>query len=243
LAADEIHVWRTTLDWPVSSVCALSQILSADEQEKAARFHFEEDRLRAIIGRGLLRTLLGHIIDLPPARLRFVYGHYGKPELVDDLTPTPLGFNISHSGNLILLAIARTRAVGIDVEQIRTNIEWQAIAAHYFSVCERRLLATLMPEAKADAFFACWTRKEAYIKARGGGLSLPLDQFDVTLLPGQPAQLLRTRQDPGEYLHWQLHDLDLGDGYKAAVAAKTATLQLRCWNWSAGDIPEAAQVG
>jgi 4'-phosphopantetheinyl transferase len=231
LPDDEVHVWRTTLDMAASNVAVLRQLLSPDERERADRFHFEADRRRGIIGRGYVRLLLGQILNLPPKKLQFRYDEFGKPSLVPKQVP-PLEFNVSHSGNLILIAITTGRAVGVDVERIRTDLDPDSIAAHFFSANECKILASLAVPLRYQAFFACWTRKEAYLKARGIGLSLPLDQFDVSFLPDEEPRLLATRHDPAEVRQWRLRALDLSSDYAAALAAAGSTWKLKCWNWN-----------
>ena len=230
LPEDEIHVWRTTLDMAVSGFAKLQQILSSDERERADRFHFEVDRRRGVIGRGCLRLLLGQILDLPANELQFEYDEFGKPGLIPrhDL---PLQFNVSHSGDLILIAITIGRAVGVDVERIRTDLDPDGIAARFFSADERKILASLAGPVRYQAFFTCWTRKEAYLKAKGVGLSLPLDQFDVSFLPNETPRLLATRPDSAEAARWRLEALDVAAGYVAALAAPGSAWKLKCWNW------------
>jgi 4'-phosphopantetheinyl transferase len=230
LPKDEIHVWRTTLDMVPSDFARLRQILSPDERERADRFHFELDRRRGVIGRGYLRLLLGKILDLPANKLQFEYDEFGKPSLISRQGLT-LQFNVSHSGDLILIAITMGRAVGVDVERIRTDLDPDSIAAHFFSANECKILASLAGPVRYNAFFSCWTRKEAYLKARGIGLSLPLDQFDVSFLPDQEPRLLATRHDPAEARLWKLQALDVASDYAAALAAPGSTWRLKCWNW------------
>jgi 4'-phosphopantetheinyl transferase len=230
LPDDEVHVWRTTLDMAASGFAKLRQILSPEEQERADRFHFEVDRRRSVIGRGYLRLLLGEILDLPANKLQFEYDEFGKPSL----TPgqgLPLQFNVSHSGDLILIAITVGRAVGVDVERIRTDLDPDSIAARFFSANECKILASLAGPVRYQAFFVCWTRKEAYLKARGIGLSLSLDQFDVSFLPNEEPRLLATRHDPAEARRWRLQALDLSGDYVAALAAPASSWKLKCWNW------------
>lgn len=234
LPEDEVHVWRAGLNWPAQGIGELKQILSPDEREKADRFHFDVDRRRHVVGRGLLRLLLGRCLGAAPDRLQFDYSAHGKPSLAVASAKMPLQFNVSHSGELVLIALARGRVVGVDVERIRTDMEVKGIAERFFSPGERTALAALDASVQHDAFFACWTRKEAYIKARGEGLSLPLDQFDVSLAPGQPARLLETRPDPAEARRWVLRELDVGAEHKAALAVERAGWQLRAWDWPAG---------
>src|SRR5882757_3645072 len=230
LPEDEVHVWRTTLDMVPSGFETLRQILSSDERERASRFHLAADQRRGVIGRGYLRLLLGRILDLPANKLQFEYDEFGKPSLIPD-QGLPLQFNVSHSGDLVLIAITIGRAVGVDVEKIRTDLDLDGIAARFFSASEYRILASLAGPGRYHAFFACWTRKEAYLKARGVGLSLPLDQFDVSFLPEEEPRLLATRPDPAEAKQWKLQRLDPSSGYAAALAAAGSAWKLRCWDW------------
>jgi 4'-phosphopantetheinyl transferase len=228
----EVHVWRTALNLPARLLAGLERILAADEQERVRRFRFEGDRRRYLVGRGLLRVLLGRYLEIAPARVRFDYTRFGKPHLAAGLAPRLLQFNVSHSGEQLLIAVADGRALGVDVEQIRPDIGVDAIAGRFFSSNEQAALAGLAGCARIEAFFDCWTRKEAYIKAKGEGLSLPLDQFDVALMPGEAARLIETRPDPAEARRWRLASLDVADGYRAALAVEGDGWTLRCWDWS-----------
>jgi 4'-phosphopantetheinyl transferase len=239
LAEDEVHVWRATLDQPAEFTAILEPILASDERERVRRFYFDRDRTRCLISRGLLRTLLGRYLGSPPGALRFDYSRFGKPSLAG----TPLQFNVSHSGELLLIAIAHHRAVGVDVEQIRREMSVVEIAQRFFSANERTALAALAEPLRPDAFFACWTRKEAYIKARGEGLSLPLDGFDVAFLPGEAARLLATRPDPAEARRWCLSELDVADGYKAALAVEGSEWTLKCWDWPGEQAAACCHIG
>jgi 4'-phosphopantetheinyl transferase len=230
---NEVHVWRATLDWPAETAAGLESILSGDERERVRRLYFERDRQRCLISRGLLRTLLGRYLDRPPETLSFDYGSSGKPGLAS--LAIPLQFNVSHSGELLLIAVTCGRAIGVDVEEIRRDKGVLEIAERFFSGNERDVLAGLPAELQHDAFFDCWTRKEAYIKAKGDGLSLPLDQFDVAFGPGQGAQLLATRPDGAEAARWRLKELDVADGYKAALAVEGSGWGLKCWDWQVRD--------
>lgn len=231
LPDNEVQVWRAMLDRPLSRVQILHQTLSEDEQQRAARFYFDHDRQHYIVARGLLRALLGHYLKVEPAQLRFTYNAYGKPRLVGQPDQPSLSFNLSHSGGFVLYAFARNRTVGIDVEQMRTNLDYEQMAEHVFSPYERQEFCRLAAEQKPDGFFNAWTRKEAYIKARGLGLALPLDQFDVSLHPDQPARLLKTHSEPLAAEQWSLCALTMGSGYKAALVVEGHAWQLRCWQW------------
>ena len=198
------------------------------------RFRFERDRRRYLVGRGLLRMLLGRYLGMTPHQVRFEYTVAGKPHLAPSQGERLLRFNLTHSGELLLIAVTDGRALGIDVEEVRNDIDVGEIAAHFFSPNEQRDLATLSGPRRIDAFFECWTRKEAYVKARGEGLSLPLDQFDVSLLPGESVRLIETRPDPAEARRWQLEALSVADGYKAALAVEGKGWALQCVDWPAG---------
>jgi 4'-phosphopantetheinyl transferase len=233
LPENEVHVWRTGLDIDPVGLAKLRGILSPDERERSNRFHFEADRRRSVIGRGYLRLLLGKILDLPADGLRFDRDEFGKPRLIPSQR-LPLQFNLSHSGDLILIAITIDRAVGIDVEKIRTDLDVDGVAARFFSANERETLALLAGPGRYEAFFTCWTRKEAYLKARGVGLSLALYQFDVSFLPDEEPRLLATRHDPAEARRWRLRALGLSPDYVAALAAQGADWKLKCWDWPPG---------
>jgi 4'-phosphopantetheinyl transferase len=224
----EAHVWRATIAWPEAAAHRFQQSLAADERDKMERFRFEKDRRRYLVGRGLLRSLLGRYLDVVPQALRFETTAAGKPHLASG--QGELQFNLAHSGDYVLIAITDGRSVGIDVEEVRDNFDAGEIAAHFFSPSEQRELEVLTGRAKIEAFFECWTRKEAYVKARGEGLSLPLDQFDVSLRLGEPARLIATRPDPAEARRWQLSGLDVADGYKAALVVEGQGWTLRFWN-------------
>ena len=152
LPADEVHVWRARLDWPQNCIAGLLQVLSTQERERAEGFHFDADRKRAIIGRGLARLLVGHCLDRPPDELRIEYNEFGKPAL-SAVHHSPLQFNVSHAGDLILVALARGRELGVDVEQMRTGFAIDAVAARFFSPNECRALAAIAPESRCEAFF------------------------------------------------------------------------------------------
>lgn len=224
LASGEVHLWRASLDVPPPWHAGLCQTLSPDEHERAARFYFAKDRRHFEAGRGLLRVLLGRYLSLPPQALRFAYGAQGKPLLKE------VEFNMSHSGGLVLYGVTQRWAIGVDVERHRPAVLRENIAESYFSPREVAALRSLQGAQQVAGFFNCWTRKEAYIKARGYGLSLPLDGFDVTLRPGEPARLLddRTGADPSR---WTLVDIPVAQGYAAALAVEAANFRLRQWRW------------
>ena len=229
----EVHVWRAPLDQPAGVVERLRSTLAEDEKLRAARFHFEKDRARFVVARGALRAILGRYLRVPPARLQFRYGPYGKPSLAAEFAASGLEFNVSHSHALGLIAVARGGALGIDVEHLRGDAAERQIAERFFSACEVAALCGLPAAQQPRAFFDCWTRKEAYIKARGEGLSFPLAEFDVSLRPDEPAALLRVRGDAREAERWTLRALDVAPGYAAALVAQGHGWRLKTWRWEA----------
>jgi 4'-phosphopantetheinyl transferase len=231
LSSAEVHVWRTVLDLAVSCVERLQRTLSVDELQRAARFHFPRDRRRFIVARGVLRDILSRYLGVPASALEFRYSAFGKPDLADVAAAQGLRFNVSHAYEMALVAVTRGREIGVDIEYLRREIACEKIAEHFFSARERASLRALPAQAKHEAFFNCWTRKEAYIKAHGEGLSLPLDQFDVSLAPGEPVALLATRGDPQEASRWSLQALTPGPGYVAALAVQGQGRHITCWQW------------
>ncbi len=231
LGSDEVHVWRVALDLGASGVQNLEQTLSEDERTRAERFYFHKDREHFIVARGLLRVILGCYLDMEPGQLKFCYGPHGKPTLAERSGMGVLRFNVSHSNGIALYAITRGREVGVDVERLRPDLEDEHIARRFFSSREIVALRAVPANIRLEAFFNCWTRKEAYIKARGEGLTLPLDRFDVSLAPGEPAALLSINGDRQEASRWLLQSLAPGPGYVAALAVEGHELRIKCWQW------------
>ena len=209
---DSIHAWHVALDREQDEIARFESTLSGEEKARADRFHFQNDRSRFVVARGSLRALLGKYLQRSPAALAFSYGQHGKPALAGPEASPGLSFNVSHSSSLAVYAIARNRNLGIDVEHVRPESAGENIAERYFSAREFSELRKLPPEAKVRGFFNCWTRKEAYLKATGLGLRIPLDSFAVSLAPGQPAQFLE-----GVESCWHLSAYEPVEGYAAAI--------------------------
>ena len=226
-----VHVWRTATEVSPARLDPLRAVLAPDEHARAARFLYEDDRRRYTVARGVLRTLLGRYLGVDPASLVFRYGVHGKPSLVQTPGGRDLRFNLSHSYGLALHAFAVGREVGVDVERVRQKTDVMGVARHSFSPAEVDALTNLPAGKQREAFFNCWTRKEAFIKAHGEGIALGLSRFDVTLRPGEPAALLRFDDDPAEAARWSLRALDAGDGYKAALAVEGEGWHLQCWEY------------
>jgi 4'-phosphopantetheinyl transferase len=225
-----VHIWRATLELPDTAVQNFRQLLSSDETTRADRYHFERDRRHFTVARGVLRSLLGRYLSLEPAELSFQYSHYGKPDVTFE-SPSDLKFNLAHSGGIALYAFTKLAEVGIDVEFIRAEFTGDEIARRYFSAGEVSALQTLGEVQRHQAFFDCWTRKEAFIKAKGMGLSLGLDQFDVTLTPHEEPALLCTRWNEAEARRWSIRAIEVGDNFKAAVAVQAHNWQAKLFEF------------
>lgn len=223
LATGEVHIWRLELDQPESVVAEFRATLEVNELERAGRFHFEKHRKQFVVGRGGLRYVLARYLDVKPEEIRFSYGAYGKPALVNE----GLHFNMSHSHGVALIAVALDRELGVDVEHVRTDFANEDVARRFFSPVEVASFNALGKEEQVAGFFRCWTRKEAYIKAIGRGLSEPLHAFDVTLAPGEPAALLRAER--GDVSRWAMFNIDVGDDYAGALAAEAPISNIRLW--------------
>lgn len=228
LSENEIHVWR--VNTRLVSASEPGKVLEAEELKKAYRFHFLKDQKNFIVSRGVLRTLVARYLNMKAPQVHFHYNKYGKPYLKD--SSLKLQFNVSHSNGTVLLAFALNHKIGVDIEFIRPDFADIDIARHCFSSSEILTLSTLPDELKTIAFFNCWTRKEAYIKAIGTGLSIPLNSFDVSLVPGEPADLLSVHGKPEEHKRWRIIDLDAGEGYCAAAAVKGNPEKVKCLEWS-----------
>jgi 4'-phosphopantetheinyl transferase len=225
----DVHVWRVDLNQPPAIIERCRQLLSVDEQARADRFHFECDRQHFIVARGFLRAMLASYLEIDARAVQFSYAPHGKPELANSSSqPQSLNFNLAHSGDFALYAFTRVGDVGVDLEHIRRDFTSDDIARRFFSSNEVGCLSRLPADVRHEAFFNCWTRKEAFLKAKGIGLSLPLDQFDVTLAPAEPAALLITRWDETEATRWSLKAIDVGPGYVAAVAVAGYDWELTC---------------
>jgi 4'-phosphopantetheinyl transferase len=233
-AAGEVHVWRASLAVPPGELSALSEVLSDEERSRAGRFRFEVHRNRFAAGRGIQRLLLARYLDADPAALRYALAGHGKPSLDGVHGAADLRFNVSNSDDGLLIAVTVGREVGVDLEAVRPMSDRDAVARRFFSAPENLVYDTIDEAERDAAFFTCWTRKEAYIKALGEGLSMPLDCFDVTLRPGEPARLLCTRGNPDEAARWTLREMDPGPGWIGAVAVEGGGWEMRLFDWNPG---------
>jgi 4'-phosphopantetheinyl transferase len=233
LDAGDVHVWRLRLVPPQP----LDHTLDADERDRAARFYFERDRVVFTSVRGVLRTLAGRYLGWPAADIAFGYGARGKPYLARPAGDS-LRFNVSHSGAYALLAFARGREVGVDVEQRRALPDLRSLAETSFSSREYAAWCALAPDVQPEAFFTCWTRKEAFIKATGEGIS-QLGDFDVSLGPGEPPRILRIAGLQLDQPRWSIHDLPAIAEHAAALVTEGRPEHIRCWDWQLVAVPLA----
>jgi 4'-phosphopantetheinyl transferase len=204
------------------------QTLVADEKFRAGRFYFERDRNDFIAARGILRDLLGRYLHCSPHSLLLAYSKHGKPSVLEVAATPTVQFNVSHSHGLALFAFSRSRPLGVDIERIRPDIAAEEIAERYFSPQEVVELLALPPSSRAEGFFRCWTRKEAYVKAHGEGLQISLQSFHVSLSPEQPALLVSADRQ-----RWSLHSLRPGDQFLGAIVAEGQDLRVHCYHWNA----------
>jgi 4'-phosphopantetheinyl transferase len=231
LTEKEVHVWRAPLEAANLAYSTLQEVLSIDEREQARRFAFEKDRRRWIMARGVLRMLLSRYLLVDARELQFSANSYGKPAIAFPEREERLQFNVAHSVDLALYAFGYDQHVGIDVEYMREDVECEKLARSHFSPREYATLQALPAQVQQEAFFLCWSRKEAYLKAKGKGLSIPLAHFDVSLIPGEPAALLASREDPDAPERWLLYDLAPGVNYAGALAVEGIDRQISCWQW------------
>ena len=242
LLQDDVHVWCASLDQPASGLQWLAQTLSADERVRAERFYFEQDGMRFIVGRGLLRIILGYYLGIEPSELRFCYSSRGRPTLAETTGGNRIRFNLAHSLGLALYAVTLGREIGVDLECIRIIDKTEQIVDRFFSDREKAVFRALPLNKKYEAFFTYWTCKEAYLKACGEGLSQPLDQIDVLLVPGEPTRLLSIKGDVREASRWSLQELRPASGFAAALVVEGHSYCLSCWQWSQWPPIAAASV-
>jgi 4'-phosphopantetheinyl transferase len=217
---EDVEIILGELDCNPEAFQSLAALLSNAEQARAARFRFEDHRRRYIVARGRLRLLLAERLDAAPESIEIATCSRGKPTLGGRFVECGLHFNVSHSENVAVYAFADRREVGIDIEVVRQFRDMDSVAATIFSPREHQVYLNLKASERARGFFNCWTRKEAFVKALGEGLRYPLDRFEVSLSPGQPAKLLRVGDVPGDSCAWTLADFTFGNNYVGAVVAQ-----------------------
>lgn len=221
----EVELWSWSLDPDAVSVGAAHALLSDDERARAARFVKGIDRRRYIVGRAGLRRVLADYLDADPRDLRFDYNEWGKPKLHPDLQSV-FRFNLSHSAAEAVVAVSEQADLGVDIEEIRPLQE--DVASHFFSAAECAELANVLEAERLDAFYRCWTRKEAFVKAHGAGLSVPLQSFDVSLTAQEDRGLLvRLDHGIGSLDAWEVVNLDVAPGFCGALAVRSQGRDVR----------------
>ncbi len=227
LRADLVQLWRVELAQDDRTIERMVELLSTDELARADRFHFPHLRKHFIAARSALRLLIGSLTGASNEEIKFGYTKKDKPYLADG----DLRFNVSHAGELALIGFSHNREIGVDIEHIRITVDEEQIARRFFSRAEVEDYLSLPKADRSQAFYNCWTRKEAYVKALGDGITFPLDQFRVSLKPGEPAQLLEVRSNPMETERWKMIAIDPGEGYTGALIAEGRDWDLEGWQF------------
>ena len=226
LSSDELHLWYANLNWSRVQREDMEEILSDDERARANRFAFERDRQRFVVSHGLLRRILEGYMRVPASSLHFRYTEKGKPELPGG----ELRFSLSHSSEMVVLAFTRSSQVGVDVEDASRSLDTEQIAKSHFSRREYQAFSAIPSSFKLEVFLNCWTRKEAYLKAVGVGLSLPLNSVEVTLKPCEEPGILAVHGDGKSAASWSLYNLNLPSGYIGAVAIDGLMSRISAWS-------------
>lgn len=229
LLTEDVHVWSALLDVQDDVLQVLQQTLDANEQLRAERFYFELDRARFIASHGLLRTILGSYMHIEPGKLQFSYNSQGKPLLAEPFQGKTLEFNMSHSHEFALFAVTFNRKVGVDLEHIYSFAETDSLANHILSKREKTAWLKYSMNERLDTLFRYWTCKEAYVKATGLGLALPLEKIHISLMPGSEARLISINRSTREASHWSLQELNPFPGFAAALVVEGFDYRLNHW--------------
>ena len=226
-----VYVWRIELTLQEDQIQDCRKLLSPDENERADRFYFDRDRRQFIAAHGALRAILSEYLNILPREVAYSYAANGKPELASGLRESGIKFNLSHSKELAIIAVTQGLCVGVDLEFVDPELAIEEISSAFFSQAEISTLRALPAERRRQAFFECWTRKEAYIKALGKGLTLPLDSFDVAFGPGVSAALLRAEVSAEELSRWSIYDITVSESYVAALVVEGEMHRLQQKQW------------
>ncbi len=224
-----IDVWRSRVDLPETEIRKYAKTLSQQEQERAEGFSFADKYEEYVVTRGLLRKALAHMLKQTPEAFEFEYTASKKPYLSRKYANKVISFNASHSHGQALVAVSVGRNIGIDIERIRAGVKYEKLAQRFFSEAEYTALMQCPPEQRLSAFYAIWTRKEAFVKAVGKGIAFGLSEFDVNVDPHQPPVMLATRWDPKDASKWLMATIKTEAGYMATVVTDGPEFQLRLW--------------
>jgi 4'-phosphopantetheinyl transferase len=231
LEINEAHLWLTPLD--VNDVGELEQVISYDERARAARFRFDLHRKQFIAARGFLRIILGKYLRTNPQHIRFEYGEFGKPSIAGE---SAIKFNVSHSGSLAFYAVTRSREIGVDIEQIKPSFADDGMVSFCLTAQEKAHLQTLPKNKRELFFFECWTRKEAFLKACGNGLSTPVNQIETLSYSGVPLNSLEVGFGY-QTACWSLQSIPFIPGYAAAIAIQGSSPRLKFWSQTNAKLP------
>lgn len=227
---NEVHVWKSLLDFDDESIAAFFNLLSDDEIQIALRFRFDCHRKQYIASHGLLRSILCEYIRIEPQFLTFRTNQYGKPRLSSNRNISDIRFNISHSHKLCVIAVAKELEIGIDIEFIHRDINFLEIAKSVFSKNDLATYRSMPENVQKIVFFRCWTRKEAYLKAKGKGLSPNLDQLEVCFLHSESDGILSSADSPGKDKYWHLFDITPFPGYTGALSTEGKPDNIKYFN-------------
>jgi len=231
LSANEVHIWIASLAQAKTKINNFAPILSNKETNRSKCFYFDSDRERYIVAHGILKIILGRYLDLKTGKLQFCFGKNGKPAISTNCRNQDIRFNLSYSESIALYALTLYHEIGIDVEMVRDIPEMEEIAKRCFSINEYSIYRSSPERKKKDVFYEYWTRKEAFCKATGDGLSLPLEKFDVFKVKSDPVKLLRAEGDTNGSSQWFIYDLNIGPGCKAAFAIEGQCCEFLCFQW------------
>jgi 4'-phosphopantetheinyl transferase len=225
LPESTIHVWLISLTQRGHVYKSLTGLLSSSEQERAARFKFDQHRQRFVVAHAALRSILSQYLKTTPLNVQFVNGPNGKPKLAEEFARSDVRFNLSHSFDLALLAVIRGREIGIDVELVKEDYAFEDVAARFFTAEELAAFRALPVHLQRQGFFKCWTSKEAFLKAKGTGLSGKLDEVEITLSSEQ--RVLINASVAG----WTLSEVNPGNNYEAALVIEGGAMPIECYRW------------
>lgn len=228
LFSNEVHIWRARLSFTTQQLNTFFSFLTNDEKDRALKFSFKSDIHKFIISRAILRLIISRYLNLYPSEIVFFQNYYGKPFVVNQ----NLRFNVSHSNEYAVFAFTESKTVGIDIEFIREGFDEIEIAERFFSPKEIMELKSIPPFLRKKAFFNCWTRKEAFIKAKGTGLSTPLDSFDVAITPETLYKPICINQYDGDIGDLILYNLNIAKGYSSALVTQNKPDVMKFWDWN-----------